>query len=128
MKPIFLFAACAATMPILTGSAFTPAGKHGYGAIDIRYFDPPQLISPRPVIANIAAAESLAKAVYLYVPQHHRASWAQSCQRYKACGYPVYFVTDKWYRRIYLPWYREEERIRLIKRQRNPGRYRGIEF
>jgi len=36
--------------------------------------------------------------VYLWVPEAQRLHWAESCRDYGACGVPVYFVEDRWYR------------------------------
>lgn len=36
--------------------------------------------------------------VYLWVPEWQRTHWAQACNGYGACGVPVYFVQDGWYR------------------------------
>jgi hypothetical protein len=45
--------------------------------------------------------------MYLRVPPMHRAHWSRYCGMYSACGAPVYFVTDDWYQRVYVPHYRE---------------------
>jgi hypothetical protein len=36
--------------------------------------------------------------VYLWVPPGHRKHWSKHCAQYGACGAPVYFVQDRWYR------------------------------
>jgi len=45
--------------------------------------------------------------LYLRVPPGHAKSWKRYCGRYDACGRPVYFVQDNWYRNQYIPAYRE---------------------
>ena len=34
----------------------------------------------------------------LWVPPGHRRDWRHHCRQYGACGAPVYFVQDGWYR------------------------------
>ena len=46
--------------------------------------------------------------VYLRVPPGHEKNWRKHCQRYNACGRPVYFVQDTWYTNVYAPQYRAE--------------------
>jgi len=36
--------------------------------------------------------------VCLRVPPGHRKGWKKHCGQYRACGVPVYFVQDGWYR------------------------------
>lgn len=113
----------------VSGEMPVPVQKPGgHGAIDVRSFPRPQLVSPDPVIIRLLSAETLGRALYLFVPQQHRARWATYCHVYKACSYPVYFVTEKWYYRVYVPAHEEELRRRAIARQRNPWQRRGVEF
>lgn len=130
MKRTMWVAALAAVVILpANGELPVPVQKPGgHGAIDVRSFPRPQLVSQNPVIIRHLSAQTLGRALYLYVPQGHRARWAKYCQVYKACGYPVYFVTEKWYHRVYVPVHEEELRRRAIARQRNPWQRRGVEF
>lgn len=76
------------------------------GRIDIGRFPTPQVVLPQPVI--IRPVPPLPRAavplpppepVYLWVPPGHQRNWARHCERYRACGVPVYFVRDDWYHR-----------------------------
>lgn len=66
-----------------------------YGRIDIGRFPQPVLYAPRPVIITQRVVQ---EPVYLWVPPGHRQNWRRYCGRYDACGAPVYFVQDRWYR------------------------------
>lgn len=76
-----------------------------YGRIDIADFPAPRLIFPQPVL--IAQPHIVPAPVYLRVPPGHSRDWGRHCHRYQACGLPVYFVNDGWYRHEYAPRYRE---------------------
>ncbi|MDO9286014.1 MAG: hypothetical protein Q7U26_14025 [Aquabacterium sp.] len=67
-----------------------------YGRIDIGRFPQPQVIVAQPVIIqrHVRAPEP----VYLWVPPGHQKNWGKHCGRYNACGVPVYFVQERWYR------------------------------
>jgi hypothetical protein len=67
-----------------------------YGRVDIGRYPQPVLIAPQPVI--IGRPVYRADPVYLWVPPEHRRDWRHHCYRYGACGAPVYFVQDGWYR------------------------------
>ena len=41
--------------------------------------------------------------VYLHVPPGHAKNWSKHCQRYNACGRPVYFVKSEEYEPGYKP-------------------------
>ncbi|MEK8031171.1 hypothetical protein AACH06_10125 [Ideonella sp. DXS29W] len=47
---------------------------------------------PRVVVAQPV------QPVYLWVPPGHQRHWSRHCHRYNACGVPVYFVKESWYR------------------------------
>jgi hypothetical protein len=67
-----------------------------YGRVDIGRYPHPVLIAPQPVYVGRPAYR---EPVYLWVPPDHRRYWKRHCSRYGACGAPVYFVEDGWYRR-----------------------------
>ncbi|WP_028451022.1 hypothetical protein [Chitinilyticum aquatile] len=77
-----------------------------YGRITIGNYPPPQLIYPQPVV--IMQPRAYYEPLYLRVPPGHARNWGRYCGRYSACGRPVYFVRDSWYRNVYAPRYRSE--------------------
>jgi hypothetical protein len=74
--------------------AFSQPGV--YGRVDIGRYPEPVLVAPRPVVISRAAD---VQPVYLWAPPEHRRDWRRHCRHYGACGAPVYFVDDGWYRR-----------------------------
>ena len=78
-----------------------------YGRIDLGSFPRPQLIYPQPVVISPRPHSAYAP-VYLRVPPGHAKDWKKHCKHYDACGRPVYFVKDDWYRDVYAPDYREK--------------------
>ena len=71
-----------------------------YGRIDIGRFPQPQVVVQQPVIiaAPPRAVVVQPQPVYMWVPPGHQKKWSKHCYRYNACGVPVYFVADSWYR------------------------------
>ena len=78
-----------------------------YGQLDIGdvYYGRPRLIYSEPVVIERRYRSSA--PIYLVVPPGHARRWKDYCGRYNACGRPVYFVRDDWYRNVYAPRYRE---------------------
>lgn len=66
-----------------------------YGRVDIGRYPAPVLVAPQPVIIGRPVYR---EPVYLWVPPGHRRDWRHQCRHYGACGAPVYFVDDGWYR------------------------------
>lgn len=70
-----------------------------YGRIDIGRFPQPQVIVQQPVlIAPPRVVVAQPQPVYMWVPPGHQKNWRKHCSRYNACGVPVYFVQEGWYR------------------------------
>jgi hypothetical protein len=69
-----------------------------YGRIDIGQFPQPQVILPQPMIIQPVYGRPAPQPVYLWVPPGHRKNWRKHCREYNACGVPVYFVQENWYR------------------------------
>ena len=67
---------------------------------------PPKLVFPDPVMIRPVAVPPA--PVYLRVRPGHEKNWGKHCRKYKACGRPVYFVQDDWYRDEYAPEYRRK--------------------
>jgi hypothetical protein len=78
-----------------------------YGRVDIGRYPQPVLLAPQPVIIGRPAYR--AQPVYLWVPPEHRHNWRRHCSYYGACGAPVYFVEDGWYRQNVIV-YRDRDR------------------
>jgi len=79
-----------------------------YGRIDLGSAGPaPRLIYNEPVWVQGRPHHHRARVRvdpwYLYVPPGHARHWARHCGDYGACGRPVYFVQEGWYREVYGP-------------------------
>lgn len=72
-----------------------------YGRIDIGNFPQPRVIYPQPVIITHGPVAMVQQPIYLYVPPGHQKNWGKHCNRYNACGQPVYFVREDWVRERY---------------------------
>lgn len=86
-----------------------------YGRIDIGRFPQPVVVAAQPVIIAPPVAVAPPPPVYLWVPPGHRKHWKRYCREYRACGYPVYFVRDDWYRQHVMagqPLPRDRDRYR----------------
>ena len=94
-----------------TGTSVSVAvGQPGfYGHIDISNFPQPHLLYPEPLIIQSGPVGVVRRPVYLYVPSEHAKDWHKHCKKYNACGEPVYFVQEKWYKEVYVPAYRDRK-------------------
>lgn len=100
----------------LTPSAFAQTTKVGvsiqvgqpgfFGRLDIGDIQQPQLIYREPRIIQTRYRNR--QPLYLVVPYGHSKNWKKYCSRYDACGHPVYFVKEQWYKDSYAPQYREK--------------------
>lgn len=82
-----------------------------YGRIEIgRVPTPPVLVYEQPmvIVQNPVAVQR--QPIYMHVPPGHARDWRRYCGRYQACGQPVYFVQDRWYRDSYAPRHRHVDR------------------
>ena len=77
-----------------------------YGRIDLGGAPAPVLMYPQPVIIRPVPVAVVRQPIYLRVPPGHEKNWGKYCQGYNACGQPVYFVQDRWYREVYTPRYK----------------------
>lgn len=77
-----------------------------YGSIDIGGYPRPRTVNVEPVIVQPVVGV-VAEPVYMHVPPGQAKKWSRYCHQYQACGRPVYFVRDDWYRDTYVPSYRE---------------------
>lgn len=113
LKPRLLLAAALAAASLGPASSAQAAvavsiGEPGfYGSIDIGGAPPPALIYERPVVAGppvvVPYGAPPPPPLYLRVPVGYERNWGRYCGYYRACGRPVYFVQDRWYREQYVP-------------------------
>jgi hypothetical protein len=106
----------AATMATLAGATLAATANVGvtidvgqpgfYGRIVLGNVPQPQVIYPSPVIIQQVPVNVVRQPIYLRVPPGHEKNWGKYCNRYNACGQPVYFVQNTWYRDVYAPAYR----------------------
>jgi hypothetical protein len=82
-------------------------GEPGFfGRIEIGGAPPPQLVYSRPVVIEGGPAGVGRDPIYLHVRPGYERNWRRHCGEYNACGQPVFFVKDDWYRNRYVPHYR----------------------
>lgn len=96
-----------------------------YGRIDIGNYPPPVVVYSQPLIIAPAPVMVTQQPVYLRVPPGHAKKWAKHCAKYNACGQPVYFVQENWYRNEYAPVYRGDRRDRGDREDRDEDRGNG---
>jgi hypothetical protein len=112
MKRSLLLAAMVATSAPALAAVSVNIGEPGfYGRIDIGSFPPPRLVYAEPVVIQRVPVGVVREPIYLHVPPGHEKKWSRHCGQYNACGQPVYFVHDDWYKREYVPRYREHHRL-----------------
>ncbi|MET0281147.1 MAG: hypothetical protein ABW278_08485 [Steroidobacteraceae bacterium] len=103
----FALAAAAVAGPALADVGVSiQVGEPGfYGRLDIGGYQP-RLVYSQPVLVDRRYRDYA--PVYVRVPPGHQRDWNRYCGRYDACGRPVYFVRDEWYRDVYAPRYRQQ--------------------
>lgn len=114
MKRILLVIAALAAAPAFAGDVgvSVSVGQPGfYGRIDVGNLPPPRVVYSQPVIIAPAPGGAVRAPIYLRVPPGHAKHWRKFCGRYNACGEPVYFVQDRWYSDVYVPYYRRTYRV-----------------
>ncbi len=117
------------TLATLLGSAFATdvgvsvsIGQPGfYGRIILGNVPQPLVIYSAPVIIQQPSFGYAREPIYLRVPPGQEKKWDRYCRNYNACGQPVYFVQDNWYRNSYAPAYRNEHGGRGDRGDRNDG-------
>ncbi|WP_027468607.1 hypothetical protein [Deefgea rivuli] len=92
------FAALSATAADV-GVSINIGDPNFYGHIEMGQRYQPQVIYERPII--VRQSSYVYPPMYLRVPPGHAKSWKRHCSAYGACGRPVYFVKDSWYRDTY---------------------------
>lgn len=109
MKRLLFPVLIAAAMPAFAAVGVSVnVGEPGfYGRIDIGNAPAPQVIYAQPVVIREVRVAQAPQPLYLRVPPGHAQKWAKHCDKYDACGRPVYFVKDDWYQNVYAPHYRQ---------------------
>lgn len=112
MKRFIAIAALASSLPLSlpvlaadVGVSISVSQPGVYGRIDIgRFPQAPQLVVAQPVWGGRPIYAQRPEPVYMWVPPGHQKNWRRYCGRYGACGVPVYFVRDDWYRQQIRPY------------------------
>ena len=127
---VTILAVAAATMVATVAHAapgLVDAEPGIYGVIDVAKFPKPQVINAKPRVATLPAKNARKVApIYLHVPIGHENHWHAHCATYGACSVPVYFVTEGWFRSVYLPVLgrddgREQRYLLQMGRERDTG-------
>lgn len=106
MKKILLsLALLASPLLAIAGISINIGEPDYYGQLQIGNERPPLLFA-EPIIIEGRAGRY--PPLYLRVPDFEARHWARFCYKYSACGRPVYFVNDNWYRNTYVPRYRHD--------------------
>ena len=101
---VFLLASAAhagANVNVIVGGEISPGV---YGRVEIGSAPPPPVYYPQPVVIVRPPRTVVVEPIYLHVPPGHAKRWSRYCNRYNACGRPVYFVRSAEYE----PGYRKE--------------------
>lgn len=123
LRRFFLTAAllvAAAPAMAQVGVAINVGAPNFYGQITLGNAPPPQLVYARPMVITPAPQYVGAPPIYLHVPPDQSRHWSRHCAAYNACGRPVYFVQDSWYRNNYVPYYRKHHG-KHVRPRPNPG-------
>ncbi len=98
---------------VTVGGAFAPGV---FGQVSLGNNTPPPVWNVQPVIYGQPLYG--APVMYVNAPREEHRDWGRHCARYRACGYPVYFVraeqNNRW-------WENHSEHLR------GPGYYRQLE-
>jgi hypothetical protein len=90
------------------GNAFGMGHPSFYGRLNIGGYPQPQVIYRQPMAVRQVSKERA--PIYLRVPLSHSKHWSKHCRKYNACGEWVYFVRQDWYKREYVPRYKNPQR------------------
>jgi len=104
-----MIATLAAAVPAFAGDigASVSVGQPGfYGRIDIGNLPAPRVLYAQPIVVTPAPVGVERTPIYLRVPPGHAKHWSRHCAQYNACGERVYFVQDRWYNDVYVPYQR----------------------
>ncbi len=98
-----------------------------YGVIELGNAPMPQVVYPQPILVQpLAFGTPLPPPAYLRVPPGYARHWRWHCHEFNACGRPVYFVREGWYRHVYAPLYDHRGEGRNEFRGRGEGHDEGF--
>ena len=122
---ILLGLACTAAPAFADVGVSISIGEPGFfGRIDLGDAPRPVLVAPRAVVIERPPPHVVLEPIYLHVPVEESRNWRHYCGRYDACGHPVYFVQDRWYKTVYVPHYhRHHEQYERFYRERHDDRH-----
>lgn len=103
-KVLSLVATLLASGPVLAadvGVSVSIGDPNFYGHIVIGNAPPPVLVYREPMV--VVRPQAVVQPIYLRVRPGHAQDWRKYCSQYDACGRPVYFVQDDYYRDVYAP-------------------------
>ena len=127
--PAAVFALALAAQPASAGDVAVSIslGEPGFfGQIELGNYPRPPVIYAQPVVIERAPEFRAVEPIYLRVPPGYEKHWRKHCQEYDACGRPVYFVRDDWYRDEYVPRYHRDHGLHHDhEREHDRGRHRG---
>ena len=104
MRRIFALAICSACLSsgalaadVGVSIQFSQPGV--FGRVDIGQYPQPQLTVAQPtMVERLPPGAPPPEPVYLWVPLENRQHWEKHWHEYHACGHPVYFVNNEWYK------------------------------
>ena len=106
-----------ANVNVIVGGEISPGV---YGRVEIGSAPPPPVYYPQPVVIVRPPRAVVVEPIYLHVPPGHAKRWSRYCNRYNACGRPVYFVRSAEYEPGYRPERHDDD-----KHGRGHGHGRG---
>lgn len=81
-----------------------------FGQLEVGHLAPPAVVYENAVIVRGKRRVEGAEAIYMRLPEKQVRQWSKYCSRYDACGRPVYFVKDEWYRNVYVAHHNGEQK------------------
>lgn len=112
-RQLFAFALCAFTTPLFAadvGLSISIGDPNFFGSIKIGNAIRPEVIFRDPIIITKPRRHERLEPIYLRVRPGHEKHWRKHCHEYHACGRPVFFIRDTWYRKRYESRYHEHHR------------------
>jgi hypothetical protein len=106
----FVIAVSMPTLALAQVGVSVNIGDPGFfGAINLNAGEPPPpVLYSQPVVAAPIVGVAPEAPLYLRVHPGYERRWGYYCRYYNACGRPVYFVRDDWYRNSYAPRWRHD--------------------
>jgi hypothetical protein len=111
-------------------AARDPGDDIYFGRLDGAAALKPEVVNVAPI--QVTGGPSTSEPLYLHVRANAQKRWTAACTYYDACATPVHFVTEHWYRSVYLPAVggsngmeqRYRDTVREERTERDTGRHR----